>query len=303
MSVLDFSLPVVQHTVMSRIAVDFDNHADQTMWITMKPAPAAAIHNFSLPLLNEMYELVHNIQAGAAHWHHEGRIVPVHYAVMRSADPEYFNAGGDLGHFRRCIGAGDRNGLYDYAMLCLDVLFGWAGCSHGDISTIALVQGRALGGGFEAALSADYLIAEEHSSFGFPEIMFGLFPCTGAMSLLSRRVGPGIAERMMTNRKIYGARELLDMGIVDAVCERGQGMEETRRFIACHARRRRARQMVERSRRRQAPLDYGELSTVVAEWVSLAMKLSAEELRVMDMLIGLQRGRVEALRTGCPATP
>mgnify|MGYP002682632289 CR=1 FL=1 len=78
--------------------------------------------------------------------------------------------------------------------------------------SIALVQGDALGGGFEMALSTDYLIAEEHSSFGFPEIMFGLFPCTGAMGLLSARIGARKAERMMTNKKIYSADELYDMG-------------------------------------------------------------------------------------------
>ncbi|MGI4846537.1 MAG: enoyl-CoA hydratase-related protein, partial [Janthinobacterium lividum] len=131
---------------------------------------------------------------------------------------------------------------------------------------------------------------EEHSTFGFPEIMFGLFPCTGAMSLLSRRVGGALAERIMTNGKIYSARELLDMGLVDALCARGDGEAEVARFIGQHARRRAARQSVERSRKRLAPLDHGELALVVDDWVDLAIALDPDALRVMDMLILMQDG-------------
>jgi DSF synthase len=175
-------------------------------------------------------------------------------------------------------------------MLCLDIMFEWATCSNAQISTIALVEGRALGGGFEAALSADYLIAEEQSTFGFPEIMFGLFPCTGAMSLLTRRVSAYQAERMMTSGKIYTALELLELGIVDVVCREGEGKREAEQFICNHSKRRAARQAVQRSRGRASPLDYEVLSAVVNEWVELAMNLRPEELRVMDMLILMQDG-------------
>ena len=55
--------------------------------------------------------------------------------------------------------------------------------------TIALVQGEALGGGFESILSFDVVIAERDARFGLPEAMFGLFPGMGAHSFLSRRLG------------------------------------------------------------------------------------------------------------------
>jgi DSF synthase len=54
------------------------------------------------------------------------------------------------------------------------------------ILTVGLVQGAALGGGFEALLSFDYVVAERDATFGLPEILFGLFPGMGAHSLLSR---------------------------------------------------------------------------------------------------------------------
>ena len=50
-------------------------------------------------------------------------------------------------------------------------------------TTISLVQGDALGGGFEAALAGDVVIAEKSAQFGFPEVMFNLFPGNGGIQL------------------------------------------------------------------------------------------------------------------------
>jgi len=159
-------------------------------------------------------------------------------------------------------------------------------------TTVALIQGRALGGGFESALASDFLIAEEQSEFGFPEILFGLFPCTGGMSLLSRRVGVHEAERMMTNGRIYSAAELKEKGIVDEICAKGEGPAAVEKFIAVHARHRTARVMLQHSRYRLAPLSYDELRTVVDEWVEAAMGLGEADLRVMEMLVRMQQADV-----------
>ena len=217
---------------------------------------------------------------------------------MRSGHPDYFSLGGDLRLFRTCIRNRDRESLLGYARLCIDMMVERCACSNPDMSTISLVQGRALGGGFEAALAADYLIAEEHSSFGFPEIMFGLFPCTGAMSLLTRRMPVHQAQRLMTSGKVYSAYELHAMGLVDEVCSRGEGVAAVERHIARHANRRAARLSVRRAVERTCPLDIEELQQVVEDWVELALNLKPDALRVMDMLISMQYGRIGAHDAG-----
>jgi DSF synthase len=290
MGAFDFQLPTVNGLSANRVFAEMDAARVNTLWVTIGKDPNGGVHNFSLPLLAELRGLLQSIRAGGGTWPHTGKAMPIHYAVMRSDHPEYFNLGGDLNHFRTCIDAGDRASLYDYSKQCLDLMYDWATLASDTMTTVALVQGRALGGGFETALSADYLIAEEHSSFGFPEIMFGLFPCTGGMSLLARRVGVYQAERMMTNKKIYTARELLEMGVIDEVCATGRGEVAVEKFIAAHAQRRTARMALQRARNRMAPLDYAELSQVVDEWVEAAMQLTPEELRAMDMLVMMQRG-------------
>lgn len=277
-----------------RLATSFKNQPHSTLWITMAQTPAGTSQNFSLDLLHDACALYKKIQSNCGSWLSNGTMHPIHYAVLQSANPEYFSLGGDLAHFRECIRQRNADGLRNYSMLCADMVYDWATRLNSRATTIALVQGRALGGGFEAALASDYLIAEEQSEFGFPEILFGLFPCTGAMSLLSRRIGVYQAERMMSNGRIYTATELNDMGVIDEICPKGRGAATVEKFIANHHRHRVARMTMQRARHRLAPLNYEELRTVVDEWVDAAMTLPADDLRVMDMLIQMQSARASA---------
>jgi len=277
---------------LSRIATEFRAKQHNTLWIAMTRSPYGRAQNFSRDLLLDVCTLHQSIHANGIAWVAAGAKHPIDYVVLRSEHPDYFSLGGDLAYFLECIRGRDAQALHDYAMLCADMVYDWSTTLNRQVTTIALVQGRALGGGFETALASDFLIAEEHSEFGFPEILFGLFPCTGGMSLLARRVGVHEAERMMTNGKIYSAIELKERGIVDEICARGQGAVAVEKFIASHARHHAARLMLQRSRYRVAPLSYEELRTVVDEWVETAMQLGEDDLRVMEMLIKLQKASV-----------
>lgn len=289
MGALDLQIPLSRPNISDRIAVELDRGNSNALWITMERPSDGGCQNFTLPLLHGLRDVIHSIKNSAGRWLAEGQLVPVQYAVLKSGHPDYFSLGGDLRHFRDCIERKDKDALYQYSRLCLDIMFEWATSLNSQATTIALVQGRALGGGFEAALSADYLIAEEQAEFGFPEILFGLFPCTGGMSLLARRMGAYEAERMMTDARVYSAAELKEKGVVDEICPRGEGTLAVERFIGNHRKHRNARLMLQRGRHRLAPLDYQELLTVVEEWVETAMKLEDAEINVMDMLVRLQR--------------
>ena len=231
MGAMDLIFPAVEKAASRRLTAAFDGKVSNTLWITMKMEAPHAILNFSTPLLRELQEMVRTVKAAPLHRRREGEIEPLHYVVICSDHPLYFNLGGDLRYFRQCLHNRDADSLRKYSMLCLDVMLEWASCGSRHMTTIALVQGKALGGGFEAALGADYLIAEEHSVFGFPEIMFGLFPCSGGMSLLSRRIGTYQAERMLTSGNLHTAPELLELGVIDAICPKGEGGKQCRNSL------------------------------------------------------------------------
>lgn len=290
---LDSASPVSDNLIElpnALVQTDFDPHAG-ILWITMA-SQRSRPQNFSRPLLRTLHELLAQLDRDDGLWRDGSEKFPVDYAVLCSAHPEYFSVGGDLAHFKDCIGRRDAGSLRDYSTLCLDMMYKFATRIAHQTTTIALVQGRALGGGFETALSANYLIAEEHAEFGLPEIMFGLFPCTGALSLLARRVGLQQAEAMVTSGRLYGAAELHEMGIVDQLCPSGAGHSAAAAFILEHSRRRKARSAVRKARLRMDPLDYRELATVVSDWVDAAMRLTENELRVLDTLVRMQRADI-----------
>lgn len=262
-----------------------------SMWITMHARQRGPL-NFSRELLDAFEQSFATYEGNGGVWQEEGQDAQnaqaIHYAVLRSNHPAYFNVGGDLGYFQSCIEKGDFVALRAYSMRCLDLTYRWFGAVTQRTTTIALVQGRALGGGFETALASDYVIAEEQAEFGLPEILFGLFPCSGAMSLLNRRIGLSAAEKMMHSGRIYSAAALLEMGVIDHVCPTGEGERYTRDFIASHAKARTARHAMQRAKRRMMPLDLDEMTAVVEDWVDTARQLKPENLRVLDTLIRMQ---------------
>ncbi len=245
--------------------------------------------NFSNGLLQAFHDLINHVYQNQGLWGDENDGQPIHYAVLRSKHPDYFSLGGDLNYFLHCIQHGDAESLRSYSVLCIDMIYQWATAITQRSTTIALIQGRALGGGFETALSADYIVAEEHAEFGFPEILFGLFPCTGGMSLLARRVGVHEAEKIMRNGKIYSAHELEEIGIIDRVCPSGAGESAIGEFIVEHSKRRKARQALQNAKARLTALNYEELNCVVNDWVAAAMCLTENELRVLETLVKMQR--------------
>jgi DSF synthase len=156
------------------------------------------------------------------------------------------------------------------------------------MTTMALVQGDALGGGFEAALSASVLVAEESARMGFPEILFNLFPGMGAYSFLARRLGRRAAERIVTSGTIYSARELYDLGVVDVITPDGTGEAAVYSYVRKHAKQGNGRRGFERARNEFEPVTRDELMRVVAIWADAALHLEERDLRMMDRLVRAQ---------------
>ena len=119
---------------------------------------------------------------------------PIRWLVWASDAPKAWSLGGDLASFTRMIRAGDEAGLRAYAHLAIDILHDNLIGMDLPILTVAMVTGDAIGGGFEAMLTDDVVIAERGAKFGLPEILFNLFPGMGAYSFLERKVGQKAAE-------------------------------------------------------------------------------------------------------------
>jgi DSF synthase len=220
-----------------------------------------------------------------------GETEPVEYAILASRVPGVFNLGGDLSLFTRLITNQDRDGLLGYGKACVDVLYRNYIGHELPLTTISLIQGECLGGGFEAALSSDVLVAERQARFGFPEILFNLFPGMGAYSFLERKVGKRATENLITSGKIYSADDMLAVGVVDLVVDQGRGEAEIASFIRSRSRSRNAMAGIAAARRRVHKLDYEELEGVVEVWVDTALNLSHRDLKLMQRLVSRQNDR------------
>lgn len=223
-----------------------------------------------------------------------GTEAPLPHVVLASS-ASTFNLGGDLALFCQSIRSQNRAVLEHYARQCVRGVHSFhVGLGVGAHS-IALVQGDALGGGFEAALSCHTIVAESGVGMGFPEVLFDLYPGMGAYSFLCQRISPYQAEKLMLNGNIYSSDELYNMGLVDVLVPRGQGVAAVEEVIRKHRRIPHARRAMHKVRQ-QVSLE--EMMRITEIWVDTAMQLGEKSLRTMERLVKAQvrQGTEQAVR-------
>jgi enoyl-CoA hydratase len=90
---------------------------------------------------------------------------------------------------------------------------------------VAAVEGYALAGGCEVALSCDLIVAAEHAIFGLPEVKRGLVASAGGLLRLPRRVSYHIAMEMVLTGDHYGAQRMYELGLVNRIAPPGRALE------------------------------------------------------------------------------
>ena len=103
------------------------------------------------------------------------------------------------------------------------------------VPAIAAVDGFALGGGFEIALSCDLIVAGEGATVGLPEVGVGVIPGGGGTQLLTRRVGWSRAADMIFTARKLSAAEAGALGVLDEVVPAGTARERALELAAAIA--------------------------------------------------------------------
>lgn len=255
----------------------------RALWAYLNPSPRPC---FTPTLLLEIRDLQTRLATKLSASEYSEQI---RYLVYASATPEVFNLGGDVELFTRLIAARNRDALYTYGRSCTEAVFAnTTNLGIDSLTTIALVQGTALGGGFEGALSCNVVLAEESAPLGFPEILFNLFPGMGAMNMIARKVGPTQAERLIMSGNILNGRRLWEMGVIDELAPDGEGMASVNTFIRRHNRHANGHLAMRRVRDRVCPVSYNELLDGVEIWVDAALRLTPRDLRIMNRIVTAQ---------------
>jgi len=129
-------------------------------------------------------------------------------AVLTGAGDKAFSAGNDL---KATAAGGSKAKMTESGFAGLSARFDL------EKPIIAAVNGFAMGGGFETALSCDIILASENAKFALPEVKVGFFAAASGVQRLSRYIGRLAAQEMMYTGRTITADEALAMGCVNAV--------------------------------------------------------------------------------------
>ena len=270
-------------TEFTQFSTRYDSQTS-AIWCWMQPEPRPCLNT---RLIDEVVQLQHQLTT-TYNTQHPDTTWPFRHLILASKTPGIYNLGGDLDLFRECIISGNQEKLGEYAYKCINLLHRNINNLDLPITTVALIQGQALGGGFETALSCDVIVAERSSQLGFPEILFNLFPGMGAYNLLTRRIGSALAERIILSGKTYSAAELYDMGVIDVLAEDGSGVQATEDYLNSHNQSHNTIRSIKKIRQIVHPISRQNLYDIVDIWLEAAMDLSEKDISKMERLLLLQ---------------
>jgi DSF synthase len=260
----------------------------ETLWTYMRPVGRPSFNPAMLDDFEDWQRLI------ASHFGPGTGKVSLRFLVLGSRSPGVFCFGGDLELFQRLIREGNRPGLVEYGYRCVEILYRNLHALDLPMLTVGLVEGAALGGGFEALLSFDYIVAERGATFGLPEIMFGLFPGMGAHALLSRKLGTAMADRLIVSNETYTAEQMYELGLVHRLAEPGEGLSACRDFIVKSERRHAGLVAARKAMKISAGLALDELKRIVELWADTALNLREQDLKVMNRLATAQARLADA---------
>ncbi len=146
-------------------------------------------------------------------------------AIITGAGTKAFVAGADITEFESL----SKEQAMQLAKRGQDVFFKIENCSK---PIIACVNGFALGGGCELAMSCHFRIASTNAKFGQPEVNLGLIPGYGGTQRLAQLIGKGRAIELLITANMIDATTALQYGLVNHVVEQEQLLQKAQDILA-----------------------------------------------------------------------
>lgn len=97
---------------------------------------------------------------------------------------------------------------------------------------IAAVEGYALAGGFELAISCDLVVAADSSKFGIPEVKRGLAAAAGGLVKLPKQIPSRVAMELALTGEFISAQRAYELGLINRVCESGSALDGALEYAA-----------------------------------------------------------------------
>jgi len=144
--------------------------------------------------------------------------------IITGAGAKAFVAGADITEFSGL----DKKAAMDLARRGQDI---FRRIEISDKPIVAAVNGFALGGGCELAMSCHFRVAAENAKFGQPEVNLGLIPGYGGTQRLVQLIGKGKAMELLMSAHMIDAAEAKQLGLVNYVTTAETLLEHTRKIL------------------------------------------------------------------------
>ena len=177
-----------------------------------RPDKLNAINN---EVMNELGSAVDEVYNNAA----------IKSAIITGAGPKAFVAGADISEF---TGLTVEQGKA-VAKKGSDIFFKIENCPK---PIIAAVNGFALGGGCELAMSCHFRIASDNAKFGQPEVNLGLIPGYGGTQRLVQLIGKGRAIELLISGNMIDAATAFQYGLVNSVVSQGELLDKATSILS-----------------------------------------------------------------------
>ena len=270
-----------------QVTVRYDA-ATEAIWTYANPEECPC---FNLEFFQEFHEVQQDVIAYFKAYDMKPKI-PIKFFVYASQVPGVYGYGGALNGLVKAFKEKDRENLEACSKVAIKNMFLNTHNLHLPLQTIAFIEGDALGGAFQAALSFNAIIAEEQSQFGLQQIRFNMCPGIGLYSFLARKVGMNNADKIILHSRMYTAQEIHEMGAITEIAREGEGKKVVDRYMKQYRRSFKVLQTLHAAKFRYAPFEFKELEDMAALWVDSMLNLGDEDIAKLEKIAESQKQQI-----------
>ena len=196
-----------------------------------------------------------------------------------------FNLGGDLNLFLDLVEKKDTKALQLYGRQCVDLIYKSIQAKNSGMTTVALINGDAKGGGFESTLACDIIVAEKGYKIELPEIALGFFPGMGAFELLSKKIGIEKTKKFILSGKGKTTDELYELGVFDYLVEKGESEKELLKIVKKERANQKTYNSIRKISDRISDINYQDLIETVDLWVESILDISDKDKKIIGRIV------------------
>ena len=218
----------------------------------------------------------------------------IYYIVQGKIETGIFNLGGDLALFKKLAENKNLKQIQDYGYTCIELIYRNLHMYKHNVIGIAIINGEARGGGFEAALSFERTVGVKNMKVSLPEYVMGFFPGMGAFEMLSRKVGYAKTKNIIMENTNFTTDKLYEDGVIDALYDSyDDALQGVLKYIQIIKKNPNVFFALKKMEERENDIDYEELKNSVELWAEVIYNLKPIHLKRIEKILTFQKRQKE----------